>query len=65
MIIAIKDVYLNPDAVVSVQRKKDALANYYTEITMTAGEPLKVPDDLDWDTDRIGKLIQASSKQPD
>jgi hypothetical protein len=62
MIIAIKDVYLNPDAVVSVQRKKDALANYYTEITMTAGEPLKVPDDLDWDTETIARLIQSSAK---
>jgi hypothetical protein len=62
MIIAVKDVYLNPDEVVSVQRKKDALANYYTEITMTAGAPLILTDDLDWDTDAIAKLIQSSSK---
>jgi hypothetical protein len=62
MIIAVKDVYLNPDEVVSVQRKKDALASYYTEITMTAGAPLVIPDDLDWDTDAIAKLIQSSSK---
>lgn len=62
MIIAVKDVYLNPDEVVSVQRKKDALANYYTEITMVAGAPLMVPDDLDWDTATIAKLIQSGSK---
>jgi hypothetical protein len=60
MIIGIKDVYLNPDEVVSVQRKKDALANYYTEITLTAGAPLEIPDDLDWNTDTIAKLIQDS-----
>jgi hypothetical protein len=60
MIIAVKDVYLNPDEVVSVQRK--TLANYYTEITMTAGAPLILPDDLDWDTDAIAKLIQSSAK---
>ena len=62
MIIAIKDVYLNPEDVVSVQRKKDALANYYTEITMTAGEPLRIQDDMDWNTETIARLIQGSSK---
>jgi hypothetical protein len=60
MIIAIKDLYLNPAEVVSIQRKKDALANYYTEITMMAGEPLIVPDDLDWNTDTIAGIIQSS-----
>jgi hypothetical protein len=61
MIIAVKDVYLNPDEVVSVQRKKDALANYYTEITMSSGQPIIIPDDLDWDAETIAKLIQNSS----
>jgi hypothetical protein len=45
-----------------VSSARRLLANYYTEITMTAGAPLIIPDDLDWDTDTIAKLIQSSSK---